>query len=94
MMPARVRGAEPVEHLAHERRARCGVEPPVPLDARRASGLAIEELHDHEAVAVGERAEIEHLEDVIVADAAGGLRLALEALHRVGVRRRRSRAAP
>ena len=54
---------------------------------RSPSGLAVEELHDHEAIAVGERAEVEHLDDVIVADAARGLRLALEALRR----RRRSR---
>ena len=57
---------------------------PDALDALR-QRLAVEELHHHVAVAVGQRAEVEHLEDVIAADAAGRLRLALEALHRLGV---------
>ena len=88
-----VRGAEPVEHLLDERRELVRRQPPAALDAL-AKRLAVEELHDHEAVAVGQLPEVEHLEDVVVADAAGGLRLALEALHDVGVAGERRRAAP
>src|SRR5690606_34845564 len=42
--------------------------------------LPVEVLHDHEALAVRQLAQVEDLEDVIVADPARRLRLAFEAL--------------
>src|SRR6185436_17078534 len=47
--------------------------------------LAVEVLHDHEAVAVRCGAAVEHLDDVVRADAAGRLGLALEAPGVLGV---------
>ena len=78
---------------ARSARPAAGVRRAVPLDALR-ERLAVEVLHDHEAVAVRQRPEVEHLEDVIVADLPGGLRLALEAPDDVGVGRASRRAAP
>jgi hypothetical protein len=46
--------------------------------------LALEELHHHVEAAVVHRAQVEHLDDVLAADASRRLRLALEALHGVG----------
>ena len=47
--------------------------------------FAVEVLHHHEAIAIGERAEIEHFENVVAPDLASGLRLALEAKHGLGL---------
>ena len=49
--------------------------------------LAVQILHDDEVVAVGQLTDVEHLQDVVVADAASRLRLALEALHHLFVAR-------
>ncbi len=80
----RVSGGEPGEDLAGERDdlARRQADPSLDAGAQR---LAVQVLHHHEAVVVGQRAEVEHLEDVIAADTSGGLSFALEALHGFGV---------
>ena len=79
-----VSGSQPVEQLRHQRRhLRRGHL--IELRDSPAHRLAVEELHHDEPLAVRERADIEHLEDVVVADAARGLRFALEALDDFGV---------
>ncbi len=81
-----VGGLERVEHLAHERHGVARREAPEALDPR-AERLALEVLHHHVAGAVGHDAEVEDLADVLGADATGGLRLALETRHRLGLAR-------
>ena len=81
-----VRGRQTHQDLLGKRHELARRESTLALNARR-ERLAVEELHDHEAVVVGQRAEVEHLENVIAADAAGRLRFALEPLHRLGVGR-------
>src|SRR5690606_15493994 len=79
-----VRRPQPFEHLygdgIHLRRG----EAPAVVDAT-AGRLAIHELHDHVALAVGELAEIEHLDDVLRPDAPRSLRFALETRDRITV---------
>src|SRR5690606_16027326 len=79
-----VRRPQPFEHLygdgIHLRRG----EAPAVVDAT-AERLAIHELHDHVALAVGELAEIEHLDDVLRPDAPRSLRFALETRDRITV---------
>ncbi|HVK30760.1 MAG TPA: hypothetical protein VM575_20665 [Nocardioides sp.] len=79
-----VRGAEPHQHLTDERRELRRAQASGVLDPTR-QRLAVEELHHDVAIAVVEPAEIQNLEDVIIADAAGRLRFPLEALHHLGV---------
>ena len=45
------------------------------------------ELHDHEAIASRQHAQVQDFQDVVVADATRGLRFALEALHDIRVHR-------
>ena len=61
---------------------------------RSDEAVPVEELHHHVAIAVGQVAQIEHLDDVLGADASGRLGFALEALHRVLVLGHAARAAP
>ncbi len=49
--------------------------------------LSVEELEHHVLRAIGKRAEVEHLENVIVADSTRSLRFTLEAGHDAGVAR-------
>ncbi len=74
------------EKLSGDGRHLLGRQLAVPLDPL-GERLAVEKFHDHEAVAVGQRPEVEHLEDVVVADLAGGLRLPLEPADDVDVAR-------
>ncbi len=78
--------AEGLEHLEHDRHELLREEPAVALDAVR-ERLAVEVLHHHVARVVGEDAEVEDLADVLRSDERRRLRLALEALDHVGLRR-------
>ncbi len=80
----RVRRRERRQELARDRGDLARRELAVPLDAR-GERLAVQVLHDHISIAVGQRPEVEHFEDVIVADLSGRLRLALEAADGVRV---------
>src|SRR5690606_17470602 len=77
-----VGGAQALQQLEHDPHDVVPLQAPPRLDAF-AQGLALEELHHHVAIAVGQVAEIQHLHDVLGSDAPRCLRLALEALHRV-----------
>ena len=74
-----VGGLQPLEELEGHLVGIGGAQLAARLDAA-AQILAVHELHDHEPVAVRQVAEVEHLADVLGADAAGGLGLALEPL--------------
>ncbi len=79
--PGGVRRGEAFEQLVRDgRELLAGVSAASRADAG-AQALALEELHHEVALAVGERAEIEDFDDVLGADAAGRLGLALEARH-------------
>src|SRR5262249_40064981 len=79
-----VRGAEPDEHLPYERRELERREAPHAFDAPR-QRLAVEVLHDGEVIAARPTAEIEHLQNMVVADAAGGLRFPFETLRDLAI---------
>ena len=87
-MPAACAAERLLEQLARQRVDLLRREAVKPLHAG-VERLAVEELHDHEALAPGQLADVEHLEDVVVAYFAGGLRLPLEPTHHVGVARHR-----
>src|SRR5262249_29530945 len=76
-----------IEKLVHDRGEHQGQDAPLSLDAVVES-LAVQVLHDDVAIAVGGRTEVQDFEDVVVADLAGGLRLALESLDGLRVRSR------
>src|SRR5690606_9608164 len=79
----RVGGPQADQRLPDERRQLTRRDHPQALDAL-GQFLTVQILHDHVAVAVGQRPEVEHLEDVIASDPTSRLRLALEALeHRL-----------
>ena len=77
-----VRSAEDGEELGDEGRRVLRVEPAAGVDALR-ERLALEQLHHQVAPPPSRIALVEHLDDVGRADAARGLRLALEAGQRV-----------
>ena len=81
----RVRRREPFQELVEQVRHLLRGHALLALDPLP-EALALEVFHHHEAVAVGQVAEVEHLDDVLGSDAAGGLRFALEPLHHVGLR--------
>ena len=79
-----VRRPEALEELADDRRRLFGREATARSNAliqRR----PVEVLEHHEARAVRELAQVEHLDDVLRSDAPGRLRLALEAQEGVGL---------
>jgi hypothetical protein len=79
-------GAETFEQLQHERSGFERRQPAARLDAM-AQALAVEELHHHETITIGQIAQVEHLDDVIRTNAARSLRFSLEPLHGVDVLR-------
>jgi hypothetical protein len=79
-----VRGAEPDQDLSHQRRKLVRHHSAALLDPA-GQRFAVQKLHDDVAIAIRKNAEVEHLQDVIVADPSGCLRLALETLHHFGV---------
>src|SRR5689334_15293039 len=81
-----VRGREALEHLSHESDGLFRRQAATRLDPLRES-FSIEKLHDHVALAGWERAEIQDLENVIVADRARDLRFTLETLNNLRIRR-------
>ncbi len=79
-----MRRPEPDQRLTDQGRKLVRQEPTAVLDAV-GQRIAVQELHDDVAIAVRQNAQVEHLQDVIVADATSGLRLTFEALHHLGV---------
>ncbi len=77
-----VGGTEPLRDLQRDRRHVFGRHPSEAANARR-QWFSIQELEHHEVRAVRQRAQIEHLEDVVVADFSGGLSLPFEARRHV-----------
>jgi hypothetical protein len=80
----RVGGVQALEHLTENRSCLCRREAASVLDPA-GERLAFQELHDDEVITVSQLPDIEHFEDVIVADAPRCLRFALEALHHLFV---------
>ena len=70
--------------LAHDRDQHRGGHPSVdgqPLGQI----LTLQQLHHHERRSVGQRVEVQHVDDVAVSQAAANLRLTAEPLQRIGV---------
>ena len=79
-----VGGGEPLHQLERDRRKLLRGQAAARLDAA-AEALAVQKLHHQVAVASGQCAEVEHFDDVLGADASGGLGFALETRDRLAL---------